>query len=174
MSDPLPELLARLEQLLAEVEQWPEPARSQCFELLDGVDAVHRWAIEALAATLGAQQCRRLAEGDPALRWLLEAYGVAPDSSRLAEEALAAVAPYVDSHGGRIELLGVAAGVVRVRLGGSCAGCDASAQTLRDGVELALAERMPGFRALEVEEDRAPRHPPPGPTLLQITPRPAS
>jgi Fe-S cluster biogenesis protein NfuA len=57
-------------------------------------------------------------------------------------------------------------------MSGACSGCSASAITLREGIEEALRERLPGFARIEVEEDPAPRHPPPGPTLLQIQRRP--
>ena len=46
-------LLDRLELLLGEVEELEPAVRDRVFELLDGVDAVHRMAITRLADTLG-------------------------------------------------------------------------------------------------------------------------
>jgi len=44
---------------------------------------------------------------------------------------------------------------------------------LRDGVEEALRDGLPGFVAMDVAPDSgAPAHPPPTQVLLQITPRP--
>jgi Fe-S cluster biogenesis protein NfuA len=100
--------------------------------------------------------------------WLFEAYAVGVDERAAAEVALEAVRPYLHSHGGDVAVLDARGGVVRVRLSGACSGCTASTITLRRGVEEALRERMPGFAAMEVEEDDALPHPPPGPTLLQI------
>lgn len=164
----LDDVLTRMEQLLAEVEELDEPAQARVFELLDGIDAVHRMALERLPAVLGEDGVAGLRGADPALAWLLDAYSVGVDERATAEQALEQVRPFVQSHGGAIEVLGVRGGIVRVRLSGACAGCTASAITLQQGVERALREGLPGFVALEAEEDQAPAHPPPGATLLQI------
>lgn len=167
----MPDLDQRLddmERLLAEIDELDEPLRGRVLALLDGVDALHRHALERLGARLGADQVELLRMGDPAVAWLFDAYAVGIDERAAAEAALESVRPYIHSHGGRLELLGAHAGVVRVRLAGSCSGCTASAVTLRNGVEEALREGFPGFAGMEVEEEDALPHPPPGPTLLQI------
>lgn len=163
----LDQRLDELERLLAEVEALDEPLRDRVVALLDGVDALHRHALERLGSLLGEGELGRL-RGDPAVAWLLDTYSVGVDERAAADAALERVRPYIHSHGGRLELLDARGGVVRVRLAGSCSGCTASAITLRGGVEEALREGFPGFVAMEVEEDDAPAHPPPGPTLLQI------
>jgi Fe-S cluster biogenesis protein NfuA len=161
------ELVRRLEQLIADVEALEDPVRAKVFELLDGVDLLHRTALRRLEAALDAATLARLRD-DPGLAWLLDAYGVGVDERAAAESALAAIRPYVHSHGGRVEVLDVADGVVRVRLAGACSGCTASAITLREGIEEALREGFPAFVRLEAEEDTAAPHPPPGPTLVQL------
>ena len=50
---------------------------------------------------------------------------------RLVLQALDEVRPYLDSHGGGVELVEVVDGVVRLRLYGSCNGCPSSTMTLR-------------------------------------------
>ena len=173
---PLPQLdplLDRLEQLLADLEQSDAGVRDQVFELLDGVDALHRLAITRLAAGLG-EDVERLRAGDPAVEWLFSAYGVGANDPALAVQALEPMRPYLSEHGGDVEVLGVDNGVVRVKMVGACSGCTAAAITLREGVEEALRAGLPGFVAIDVEPDHATTsHPPPGPTLLQIQPRPA-
>ncbi len=164
----LDEVIARLEELLGEIETLPEPTRARVFELLDAVDAIHRMALGRLGEALDAAALERL-RADPAVKWLLDAYGVGLDERAAAEAALDSIRPYIHSHGGNVEVLGVDGGVVRLRLAGSCAGCTASAITLREGVEQALRDGFPGFAGLDVEEDHAAPHPPPAP-LLQITP----
>lgn len=172
MSD-LAALLDRMEQLLAQVEAFGEAERAPVFELLDGIDALHRLALGRVADVLGGGELARLRTADPAIAWLLDAYGAGVDERAAAEGALDTIRPYVESHGGRVELLDVAGGVVHLRLSGACAGCTASAETLREGVVRALQDGFPGFSRMEVEEDRdAAVHPPPGATLLQIEPRP--
>lgn len=63
-----------------------------------------------------------------------------PDLAAL-EAALDEVRPHL--HGG-IELVGVEAGEVRVRLHGKCADCAMQQHTLRAGVEQVLRARVPG------------------------------
>ncbi len=166
-------LLDRLEELLEDVEGLDDPVRDRVFELLDGVDAVHRLAITRLADCLGPQ-LRPLRRRDAAVDWLFEAYGVGVDDVDAASAALEQVRPYIHEHGGEVEVLGVQHGVVRVRLSGACSGCTSAAETLRHGVEEALREGLPGFVGMDVApDDGAAAHPPPTQVLLQITPRPS-
>lgn len=165
-------LLDRLEELLGDVERLDEDVRDRVFELLDGVDAVHRLAVHRLAGLL-ADDLHVVRRQDVAVDWLFQAYGVGVDDAQAASEALEAVRPYLHEHGGEVEVLGVSSGVVRVRLLGSCSGCTSAAETLRHGVEEALRENLPGFVAMDVApDDGAAAHAPPTQVLLQITPRP--
>ncbi len=165
------QLLDDLERLLTEVEALDEPVRDRVFMMLDGVDALHRHALQRLGALLGPDERERLGAADPAVAWLFGAYAVGVDERAAAEAALDGVRPYLHSHGGDVEVLDARGGVVVVRLSGACNGCTASTITLRRGVEEALREGFAGFSSMEVEADAdAPAHPPPGPTLLQIEP----
>jgi Fe-S cluster biogenesis protein NfuA len=168
----LDELLDRLEELLAQVQRLDEAVQRPVFELLDGIDLLHRLALGRLADGVGPETLQRLRDADPAVAWLLDAYGIGIDELAAAEAALDAIRPYIHSHGGKVEVLGVERGTVRLRLSGACSGCSASAVTLQEGIEEALREHLPGFAAMEVEEEPATPHPPPGPTLLQIRRRP--
>lgn len=166
-------MLDRLEELLAEVEGLDAPVRDRVFELLDGVDSVHRLAVTRLAESLGPDLAT-LRRSDAAVDWLFEAYGVGVDDVAAASTALEQVRPYLHEHGGEVEVLQVRHGVVRVRLDGACSGCTSAAETLRHGVEEALRENLPGFVAMDVEpDDGAAAHLPPTQVLLQISPRPA-
>ena len=165
-------LLDRLEVLLADVEALDADVRDRVFELLDGVDAVHRLAITRLADELRHDLAPL--RGDAAIDWLFEAYGVGVDDIDAASMALEQVRPYLNEHGGEVEVLSVQRGVVRVHLLGACSGCTSAAETLRHGVEEALRENLAGFERMEVEPDEgAAAHPPPAQVLLQITPRPS-
>ena len=66
-------------------------------------------------------------------------------------EALDQVRPYLDSHGGGVELLDVSDGVARIRLEGSCKTCPASSATLELAVKQALDEVAPDLEGLIVE-----------------------
>jgi Fe-S cluster biogenesis protein NfuA len=164
----LDELLDELERILAEVETLDEPVRDRVFALLDGVDALHRHALGQLGELLDPAERERLRASDPAVAWLFDAYSVGIDERAAADAALDSVRPYIHSHGGDVAVLDAHDGVVRVRLSGACSGCTASTVTLRRGVEEALRGGFAGYAHMEVEEDDALPHPPPGPTLLQI------
>lgn len=165
-------LLDRLEELFGDLEGLDDAVRDTVFELLDGVDALHRLAVTRLAEVVG--DVTSLREADPAVAWLLEAYGVGVDDVAAASAALDQVRPYIHEHGGEVTVLAVEHGVVRVQLSGACSGCTAAAVTLQEGVAEALREGLPGFVAMDVAPDSgAPAHPPPTQVLLQITPRPA-
>lgn len=170
----LDELLDRMEACLDAVERLSAADRENVFELLDTVDHLHRVALHHVGQALDAATIERLRAAHPAVAWLLESYGVGLDERATAELALEDIRPYIHSHGGEVHVLDVDDGVVRVRLSGACSGCSASAITLQEGVEDALRTHLPGFVGLDVEEDDAPTHAPPGPTLLQIERHPDS
>ncbi len=163
----LEEILARLEEVLEEIEALDDPVRERVFELLDGIDATHRLALTRLGQAVGPDMLARLRD-DPAIAWMLDAYGVGVDEKAAADAALESIRPYIHSHGGSVEVLNAEGGMVRLKMSGACSGCTASAVTLREGIEEALRDNFPAFVAIEVEEDDAPAHPPPGQTLLQI------
>jgi Fe-S cluster biogenesis protein NfuA len=169
----LDRLLDELEAGLDAVDGLPESVRDDVLRLLDGVDALHRTALLRLGDLIGADAVGAL-RGDPIVAWLFDAYGIGVDQTTAAEVALDDVRGYVHSHGGEVELLGVSAGVVRIRLSGACAGCTASAETLRERIETALRDHVPGYVAVEAEEDEdAVSHPPPtGPVPIELSRRP--
>jgi Fe-S cluster biogenesis protein NfuA/nitrite reductase/ring-hydroxylating ferredoxin subunit len=67
------------------------------------------------------------------------------------EGALESVRPYMESHGGNVELLSLEDGVARIHLRGSCSDCSASAVTLELAIKQALEEAAPDLEGLEVE-----------------------
>jgi Fe-S cluster biogenesis protein NfuA/nitrite reductase/ring-hydroxylating ferredoxin subunit len=112
--------------------------------LLELVDAIHRPGLERIAA----------GDLDHPVAWtLLAMYDLVPVDERIeVEEALDEVRPYIESHGGELELLDVQDGVVHVRMAGSCHGCAASAVTLRRGIEETLRAHVPGFKEVVAHE----------------------
>ncbi|MFI5972168.1 NifU family protein [Streptomyces sp. NPDC051452] len=89
--------------------------------------------------------------------------------------ALDKVRPYLGSHAGDVEVLGLDDGsaegqVLRLRLRGSCDGCPSSAQTVRWTIEEAVARTAPEIARIDVEG--ATEAPAAGPALLQILPGP--
>ncbi|MBV9816956.1 MAG: NifU family protein [Solirubrobacterales bacterium] len=80
-------------------------------------------------------------------------------------EALQGVRPYLESHGGDVELLGIEGSAVRLRLRGSCSGCPSSAMTLKLAIEDAIHAAAPEIEEVIAAEEGAP---PMGSPLLQI------
>jgi Fe-S cluster biogenesis protein NfuA len=80
-----------------------------------------------------------------------------PDDEALLAAAAALldgpVGQFAQSHGGSIELIGVSAGIVTVRLAGACHGCPASRHTLRLRLETQLRRSCLDLRSV-VELDR--------------------
>jgi Fe-S cluster biogenesis protein NfuA/nitrite reductase/ring-hydroxylating ferredoxin subunit len=80
-------------------------------------------------------------------------------------EALESVRPYLESHGGDVELVGVDEGVVRLRLSGSCHGCPSSTMTLKLAIEDAIQRMAPEVDRVEAAGVSEPA---PAAALLQL------
>ena len=123
---------------------------------------------------LAAERCPELLEdlvGDELVASLLLVHGLHPESlARRVEGALTRVRPTLATHAGDVELLDVdeKAGVVQIRLLGSCDGCPSSSVTLQLAVERAILEAAPEIVRIEVDQPSQPR---PGvPIALGIKP----
>jgi Fe-S cluster biogenesis protein NfuA/nitrite reductase/ring-hydroxylating ferredoxin subunit len=82
---------------------------------------------------------------------LLLVHGLHPhDVHRRVSDALDSVRPYLGSHGGDVELLGIDDGVVRLKFAGSCKSCPSSAVTLELTVEDAIRAAAPEVDSIEV------------------------
>lgn len=159
-----PEFRHLLEWLGAGLERMEQieddRTREEVFALLEGTDVLHRQALGRLLKLVtefgGPGLVARVSQ-DPVVHTLLEMYDLPePDERTQVERALESVYPYFESHGGKLEVLGVEEGRVRVRLSGSCEGCPGTATTLKRVVEEALREGFPGFSELVAEEPPPP------------------
>jgi Fe-S cluster biogenesis protein NfuA/nitrite reductase/ring-hydroxylating ferredoxin subunit len=97
---------------------------------------------------------------------LLHGLHPVPLEARL-QVALDEVRPYLESHGGNVEVLSAEAGVVRLRLEGSCSGCPSSAVTLKLAIEEAIHRAAPDVEEIVADGVSEPE-PVPGPVLLQL------
>jgi Fe-S cluster biogenesis protein NfuA/nitrite reductase/ring-hydroxylating ferredoxin subunit len=151
-------LIEKVQALSAEVDRLPDPrAREVAGELLasvlelygEGLGRVLRIVDEAGDA---GEPIRQELIDDGVVASLLLIHDLYPvDLETRVREALDTVRPYMESHGGNVELLGLAEGVARLRLEGSCDGCPASSSTLELAIKQALEEAAPDLAGLEVE-----------------------
>ncbi len=91
------------------------------------------------------------------------------DVTARVERALDSVRPYLGSHAGDVELLGITdEGVVRLRLLGSCDGCSSSAATMSLAIEDAISQAAPEITGFDVQSPTARPVAPPGRGLLPL------
>ncbi len=149
-----------LERLDAEAD---DAIRRTVYQVLDGVDALHREGLERLLTVVhdtgAADLLSRLAM-DPVVAALLDLYDLLPGDRRAeVDHALRDAYGYLGSHGGHLEVLAVEGDQVHIRLAGSCSDCPGSSATLRRVVEEALREELPWFGELVVELPEEPAEP---------------
>jgi Fe-S cluster biogenesis protein NfuA len=167
-------LVERVEALTAQLEGIEDRgARMLAEELAGSIVQLYGEGIERIFAVLARQglsaaEARDLLVRDGVVASLMLIHGIypVPLEDRVVE-ALDSVRPYMESHGGDVELVGVEEGVARLRLSGHCKGCAASASTLELAIEKALEEFAPDLLGLEVEGivEPAQGHAPPGVAL---------
>jgi Fe-S cluster biogenesis protein NfuA/nitrite reductase/ring-hydroxylating ferredoxin subunit len=166
------ELVGRAEQLLEELERLPAgAARDTATDAIGALLDLYGEGLARMVDVIAERDSGELAEalaGDELVAHLLLLHGLHPIplDERLAG-ALNEVRPYLESHGGDVELLGVESGVVRLRLEGSCSGCPSSTVTLKLAIENAIHKAAPDVAEIVAEGVEVPSASP-GPTLLQI------
>ena len=145
----------RVERLIAEVES--DPASLQAVRALVNL---YGEALRRIVASGGVDG----AADDELVSHLLLIHDLHPlDVEARVEQALAEVRPYLQSHGGDVELLAIEDGLARVRLRGTCNGCASSTATLKHAIEEAVARAAPELDGVEAEGVAEPQ-----PALVQI------
>jgi Fe-S cluster biogenesis protein NfuA len=148
------ELVARVEGLLEQVHD---------VELVQGLVDLYGEGLARIVAH-DPELAERLA-GDELVAHLFLLHGLHPvPLETRVRGALDEVRPYLEQHGGDVELLGVDGGVARLRLQGTCNGCPSSTATLKLAIEEAIYRVAPDID--EIEAEGAVNASPPG--LLQI------
>ncbi len=151
-------LVERVQELTSRLEGIGDPvARESAEELVGAVIELYGEGLERIFAALdesgdpGANLRERLSQ-DGVVASLMLIHDLYPvDLEARVIEALDSVRPYMESHGGNVDLLGIEDGVARIRLEGSCEGCPASASTLELAIKQALDEAAPDLEGLLVE-----------------------
>jgi Fe-S cluster biogenesis protein NfuA/nitrite reductase/ring-hydroxylating ferredoxin subunit len=166
----LQERVARMETLLEEIETLPDRnARSKAAEvvgvLLDLYGEGLARMMEVVAEGEERERTFDAFAEDELVSHLLLLHGLHPlDLETRVIMALEEVRPYLQSHGGNVELLGVKEGVARLRMQGSCSGCPSSTVTLRLAIEEAIQKTAPDLEGIEAEG--VAEEPKPAPTIV--------
>jgi Fe-S cluster biogenesis protein NfuA/nitrite reductase/ring-hydroxylating ferredoxin subunit len=150
-------LVGRVQELTARAEQLADPeARELADDLAGAVVQLYGEGLERIFAAIDAAVVDELSQ-DGVVASLMLIHGLYPvDLETRVQEALDSVRPYMESHGGDVELLGIEDGIARLRLEGSCSGCSASQSTMELAVERALEENAPDLLGIDVEGVAAP------------------
>jgi Fe-S cluster biogenesis protein NfuA/nitrite reductase/ring-hydroxylating ferredoxin subunit len=160
---------SRIEELLGQIRSAGDPGTAETAEeIVRLVVELYGAGLERTVELAGPDALERFV-GDELVASLLVLHGLHPkDTETRVVEALDKVRPYLGSHAGGVELLGVdpEAGVVRLRLEGSCDGCPSSTQTVKLAIERAIEQAAPEVTAVEVENLTVEKEP----QLLQIQP----
>jgi Fe-S cluster biogenesis protein NfuA len=153
----------RVEKLAAKLEQANDPeTRAAALELVQSVVELHGAALQRLIDRCleapGGERVLNAALQDDLVASMFLLHSLHPDDLETRVlRGLEAVRPYLKSHGGDCELVGVQEGVVRLRLHGSCGSCPSSSLTLKNAVEDALYQAAPDIQEI-VAENAAAEH----------------
>jgi len=152
------QLVADVERLLEDLEGLPDPfARQTATAVVQGLLELYEAGLERIVEAIAARDregeiADALAD-DELVAHLLLIHGLHPRPlEERVREALDSVTPYLESHGGSVELLGLDGTAVRLRLQGSCSGCPSSSVTLKLAIENAIGKSAPEIEEVIAEE----------------------
>jgi len=151
----------RVEKLAARLEQSNDPeTRAIALELVQSVIELHGAALQNLidrcVASPDGERVLDDALQDDLVASMFLLHSLHPDDLETRVlRGIEAVRPYLQSHGGDCELVGVDNGIVRLRLHGSCGTCPSSSLTLKSAVEEALYQAAPDISEIIAENAAA-------------------
>jgi Fe-S cluster biogenesis protein NfuA/nitrite reductase/ring-hydroxylating ferredoxin subunit len=146
------QLIARVQELTGRLEDLEDAdCRGLAEELTSAVVQMYGAGLERIVEMADETTRSAMAEDDlvAGLLMIHDLFPV-PIEERVVQ-ALDTVRPYMESHGGNVELLGIEDGVAKLRLEGSCKSCRASSSTLELAVRQALEAAAPDLLGMDVE-----------------------
>ncbi len=170
------DLVADVERLLADLEALGDPvAAARATAVVSALLELYGAGLARMVEEISERDDGALAAAfadDELISHLLLLHGLHPVSlgDRIVG-ALDEVRPYLESHGGNVELVDVEEPTVRLRMEGSCSGCPSSSVTLKLAIEDAIHKAAPEIEEV-IAEDMDPREPTPllaGGPLLDVT-----
>lgn len=148
----------RIQQLLEEIEALPTPStRELVHEFMEATLAFYGQGLGRILQVIresgveGPKVYQHLIN-DKVVRGLLLIHDLHPaDLETRLRDALNQVRPYLQSHGGNVELISLTGQSARLRLQGTCKSCASSAVTLELAIRNAIEEACPDLAGFEVE-----------------------
>ena len=149
---------ARIQQLLEQIEALPTPStRELIHEFMEATLAFYGQGLARILQVVSesgpdGQKVYQHLVNDKVVRGLLLIHDLHPaDLETRLREALDQVRPYLQSHGGNVELISLTGQGARLRLQGTCKSCASSAVTLELAIRHAIEEACPDLAGFEVE-----------------------
>jgi Fe-S cluster biogenesis protein NfuA/nitrite reductase/ring-hydroxylating ferredoxin subunit len=149
---------ARIQQLLEQIEALPSPAtRELIHEFMEATLAFYGQGLARIlqvvtgSGPVGDNVYQQLLN-DKVVRGLLLIHDLHPaDLETRLRDALDHVRPYLQSHGGNVELISLTGQSASLRLQGTCKSCASSAVTLELAIRHAIEEACPDLASFEVD-----------------------
>lgn len=161
------QLAAQVDQAVEKVNKLDAQDKQAALALKTAIEAFHKVGLTKIVQRLkadprGKELLFELVD-EPSVYALFAMHGIVrADITTRVSRVLDNVRPYMQSHGGDVELVRIEGTTAFVKLHGACNGCSMSAVTLREGVEEALFTHVPEIKAVEVVPNE------PGPALITV------
>jgi len=152
--------IQKIEALVAQIRSAPDAeTRNTALDLVQSLMAFHAAGVDRMmeivveSGDAGWDIIDNFGADDVVSNLLL-LHGLHPvELETRVRDGLDKVRPYLQSHGGNVELLSVEAGVVRLRLIGSCHGCPSSSLTLKTAIEKSIYDSAPDVSSIVCDEE---------------------
>jgi Fe-S cluster biogenesis protein NfuA len=147
----------QIEELISKIESFDDPvARETSLALVQSLMDFHGAALDRLMEIVAENKDPDFVFNDFAndelVSNLLLLYGLHPlPTETRVRKALEQIRPYINSHGGSVELLNITDGVVYLRMDGSCKSCPSSELTLKLAIEEAIYTAAPDVVSIQAE-----------------------
>ncbi len=160
-------LAQRVDEAVNEVRKLGEEEQKAAMAMKRAIEDFHKFALTKMVQALKADDNGKalLFEmvDNPSIYALFAMHGIVrADVTTRVNRVIDMVRPYMQSHGGDVELVRVEGEAVYLTLHGACNGCSMSSVTLREGVEEALKEHVPEIKQIEVVPND------PGPAMISL------
>ena len=155
----------RIQELVEQVGAYADPAaRALLNECLEALLTLHGKGLTRILEVMNeagpeGQKVLDQLIRDQVVRGLLLIHGLHPvDLETRLGQALKQVRPYMENHGGNVELLSLTNDVATLRLQGACKTCPSSTVTMELTLRRAIEEFCPDLLGLEVAGMPEPAH----------------